>query len=58
MFGMDYRYTSEIAMMSTSLLEPTELTDYREEFVLSLSMERELVRSFKYLESLSKVQEV
>ena len=58
MFGMDYRYTSEIALMPTSLLEPTELTDYHEEIVLSLSMERELVHSFKYLESLSKVQEV
>ena len=45
MFGVDYGYTSEIALMPTSLLEPTELTDYCEELVLSLSMVRELVAS-------------
>ena len=42
---MDYRYTSEIALMPSSLLEPTELTDYHEELVLSLSVIRELVAS-------------
>ena len=44
-FGMDYRYTSEIALMPTSLLELTELTDYREKLVLSLSVVRGLVTS-------------
>ena len=45
MFGIDYGYTSETALMPTSLWEPTELTDYHEELVLSLSMVRELVAS-------------
>ena len=44
-FGMDYHYTSEIALMPSSLLEPTELTVYCEELVLSLSVMRELVAS-------------
>ena len=42
---MDYRNTSVSALMPTSLLEPTELTDYCEWLVLSLSMVRELVAS-------------
>ena len=57
-FGMDYIYTSESALMPTRLLEPTELTDYREELGLSLSMVRELVASNIWKAYACKVQEV
>ena len=45
LFGMDCRYLSENALMPPSLLEPTKLNDYREEFVLSLATAREVAAS-------------
>ena len=46
LYGMDYQYSTEGALMPPSLLKPTELTDYREEFVLSLSTARELANLY------------
>lgn len=46
LFGMDYWYSTEGVLMPPSLLEPTELTDYREELVLSLSTAWELANLY------------
>ena len=51
LFGIDCRSPTEAALLPPSSLDPTELDDYREEFVLSLSSARRLA-----VENIKKAQ--
>ena len=42
LFGLDCRSPTEAALLPTHLLEPTDISDYREELMLSLSAARDL----------------
>ena len=42
LYGMDCRYPTEAALMPPSPIEPTDVSDYREELILALSSARQL----------------
>ena len=43
-FLLDFRSLMEAALLSTKLLKPTNVSDYREQMILSLSSARKLAR--------------
>ena len=45
MFGLDLRSPTEAALLPANSLEPSDVSDYREELVLSLSSARELAET-------------
>ena len=57
LFGLDCRSPTEAALLPTSALEPTDISDYREEMMLSLSSARNLaVKSIRQAQQKYKTQ--